>query len=50
VGPPKTIAAKEEGGAKFTGEECREAYGTIEVSELEKGTEKLAENFAGWFK
>mmetsp|Transcript_20146 Transcript_20146/g.36212 ORF Transcript_20146/g.36212 Transcript_20146/m.36212 type:complete len:296 (+) Transcript_20146:317-1204(+) len=49
VGPPKTIAIKE-GGRKFSGKECRVAYGGIEVSDLEKGTEKLAENFAGWFK
>lgn len=48
VGPPKTIATKE--GAKFTGEECKEAFGKIEVSELEEGVEKLAENMAGWFK
>ncbi|KAL7536108.1 hypothetical protein ACHAXR_010183 [Thalassiosira sp. AJA248-18] len=48
VGPPKTIALKE--GGKFSGDECEEAYGKIEVSELEKGTEKLAENMAGWFK
>ena len=48
VGPPKTIALKE--GAKFTVEECADAYGKIEVSELEKGTEKLAENVVGWFK
>mmetsp|Transcript_20335 Transcript_20335/g.44184 ORF Transcript_20335/g.44184 Transcript_20335/m.44184 type:complete len:382 (-) Transcript_20335:102-1247(-) len=49
VGPPKTIALKE-GGGKFSGDECKEAYSQIEVSELEKGTEKLAENMAGWFK
>ena len=48
VGPPKTIAVKD--GEKFTGEECADAYGKIEVSELEKGSEKLAENLAGWFK
>ena len=48
VGPPKTIALKE--GAKFTEEECEDAFGKIEVSELEKGTEKLAENVVGWFK
>ena len=48
VGPPKMIALKE--GAKFTVEECADAYGKIEVSELEKGTEKLAENVVGWFK
>lgn len=48
VGPPKTIALKE--GAKFSGEECEEAFGKIEVSDLEKGTEKLAENMASWFK
>lgn len=48
VGPPKTIASKE--GVKFSREECKEAFGKIELSELEKGTEKLAENMAVWFK
>lgn len=48
VGPPKTIALKE--GSAFSAEECEAAFGQIEVSELEKGTEKLAENLAGWFK
>ena len=48
VGAPKTIGLKD--GEKFTGEECREAFGKIEVSDLEKGTEKLAENMASWFK
>ena len=48
VGAPKTISLKE--GAKFSGEECAEAFANIEVSELEKGTEKLAENMASWFK
>jgi hypothetical protein len=47
VGAPKTIATKNE---RFTGGECAEAFAGIEVSELEKGTEKLAENMAGWFK
>ena len=47
VGAPKTIASQKD---MFTGAECAEAYGSIEVSELEKGTEKLAENMAGWFK
>ena len=47
VGQPKTIALKE--GSKFTQEECKDAYNNIEVSELEKGTEQLAENLAGWF-
>ena len=48
VGTPKTIALKD--GLKFTVDECREAYDGIEVSELEKNTEKLAENMANWFK
>ncbi|KAL3770470.1 hypothetical protein ACHAW5_006649 [Stephanodiscus triporus] len=48
VGPPKTIALKE--GTKFTVEECADAFGKIEISELEKGTEKIAENVVGWFK
>jgi hypothetical protein len=48
VGPPKTIALKV--GEKFTAEECADAFRKIEVSELEKGTEKLAENVLCWFK
>lgn len=48
VGTPKTIGLKD--GEKFTGEECREAYDKIEISDLEKGTEKLAENLSGWFR
>ncbi|KAL7550631.1 hypothetical protein ACHAWF_013850 [Thalassiosira exigua] len=48
VWAPKTIALKD--GPRFSGEECKDAFGTIDVSELEKGTEKLAENMAGWFK
>ncbi|KAL9184611.1 hypothetical protein ACHAXT_012581 [Thalassiosira profunda] len=47
VGPPKTIALSKD---KFSAEKCKEAYGSINVSDLEKGTEKLAENFAGWLK
>ena len=47
VGPPKTISIQE---TKFTEDECSNAYGSIEVSDLEKGSEKLAENMAGWFK
>ncbi len=48
IGAPKTIASKD--GGKFTAEECKEAFGKIEQSELEKGSEKLAENMASWFK
>lgn len=48
VGAPKTISLKD--GARFTADECRTAYDNIEVSDLEKGTEKLAENVANWFK
>ena len=47
VGAPKTIATNP---SKFNGEECRKAYETIEISDLEKGSEKLAENMANWFK
>jgi hypothetical protein len=47
VGPPKTIATKTE---RFTMEEFVNAYSTIEVSELEKTSEKFAENVMGWFK
>jgi hypothetical protein len=48
VGAPKTIGSKD--GKRFSRDECREAYGNIEISDLEKGTEKLAENMANWFK
>jgi hypothetical protein len=47
VGQPKTIMINDE---KFTSEQCADAYASIEISELEKGTEKLATNMAGWFK
>ena len=47
VGQPKTIMINDE---KFTPEQCADAYASIEISELEKGTEKLATNMAGWFK
>ncbi|KAL3794179.1 hypothetical protein HJC23_012886 [Cyclotella cryptica] len=48
VGAPKTIAIKQ--GEKFSGEECKDAFGKVEISELERGTERLAENMANWFK
>ena len=48
VGPPKTIATKTE--ERLTMEEFANAYSTIEVSELEKTSEKFAENVMGWFK
>eukprot|EP00804_Cyclotella_cryptica_P022614 CCRYP_009479-RA/>CCRYP_009479-RA protein AED:0.05 eAED:0.05 QI:162/1/0.5/1/1/1/2/0/367 len=41
VGAPKTIAIKQ--GEKFSGEECKDAFGKVEISELERGTERLAE-------
>ncbi|KAL7441971.1 hypothetical protein ACHAXM_008140 [Skeletonema potamos] len=47
IGAPKTIASKED---MFNGDECEEAYSKIEVSDLEKTTENLAMNMAGWFK
>ena len=47
VGSPKTIALQD---TKFNVEECADAYSKIEVGDLEKNTEKLAENMAGWFK
>ena len=48
VGPPKTFARKE--GAPFTEGECAEAFAGVEVSGVERGAEKLAENVASWFK
>jgi hypothetical protein len=47
VGPPKTITTKKE---RFSMEEYANAYATIEMSELEKTSEKFAENVMGWFK
>ena len=48
VWTPKTIALKE--GKRFSTEECRDAFGKVEVGEFEATTEKLAENVASWFK
>ena len=47
VGAPKTIASYSD---KPTEEQCGEAYDSIELSDMEKTTENLAENLAGWFK
>ena len=47
VGAPKTIATYSD---KPTEEQCAEAYDSIELSDMEKTTENLAENLAGWFK
>eukprot|EP00986_Skeletonema_menzelii_P012235 scaffold6677_cov155-Skeletonema_menzelii.AAC.4 len=47
VGAPKTIAIQDD---IFTGEDCAEAYASMEVSDLEKTSEKLAMNVAEWFK
>ena len=47
VGAPKTIATYSD---KPTEEQCADAYNSIEISDMEKTTENLAENLAGWFK
>jgi len=47
IGAPKTIAIQDD---MFTGDECAAAYATMEVSEIEKTSEKLAMNVAEWFK
>eukprot|EP00562_Extubocellulus_spinifer_P010889 CAMPEP_0178502558 /NCGR_PEP_ID=MMETSP0696-20121128/17568_1 /TAXON_ID=265572 /ORGANISM="Extubocellulus spinifer, Strain CCMP396" /LENGTH=373 /DNA_ID=CAMNT_0020131623 /DNA_START=48 /DNA_END=1169 /DNA_ORIENTATION=- len=46
IGAPKTIATFSD---KPTPEECAEAYGSIEISDIEKTTENVIENVAGWF-
>jgi hypothetical protein len=47
VGKPKTLLNYSE---RPTLEECKSAYDAIQVSELEKGFENIAENIATWLK
>ena len=47
VGTPKTIWTQ---STKFSAEDCRQAYESIEVSDIERQGERLAENFASWLK
>mmetsp|Transcript_36360 Transcript_36360/g.48110 ORF Transcript_36360/g.48110 Transcript_36360/m.48110 type:complete len:197 (+) Transcript_36360:2-592(+) len=47
VGAPKTIARQQ---SKFTEEECRVAYESLEIGDVEKGVENALENVANWFK
>ncbi len=46
VGNPKVIATFSD---RPTEEDCREAYDSIEVGDLEKNVEGVLENVAGWF-
>ena len=47
VGAPKTIATYSE---KPNESQFAEAYDSIELSDMEKTTENLVENIAGWFE
>ena len=47
VGQPKTIMTTED---RPTLDECRKAVEGMELSELEKGVENVAENVANWFR
>jgi hypothetical protein len=46
VGKPKLLGTQKE---RPTAEDCREAYESIEVTDIEKGVEGIVENVAGWF-
>ncbi len=47
VGPPKTISTFAD---KPTEDECREAYDSIEVGDMEKAAESVLDNVASWLK
>jgi hypothetical protein len=47
VGQPKPLLTQQ---TKPTNDECKVAYDSIEVSDLEKGVENALENVAGWFR
>lgn len=47
VGPPKTIATFADCP---TEDECRDAYDSLEISDVEKGVEGVLENVATWLK
>jgi len=49
VGQPKPIRTYDK-GRRPTLEECEEAYSTVELSDVEKGVEGVAENVANWFQ
>lgn len=46
VGPPKPILSQT---VKPTKEECKEAYDSLELGDVEKGIENVLENVAGFF-
>jgi len=47
VGRPKTILSLSD---KPTKEECRQAFDSLEISDLEKNVEGFVDNVAGWFR
>ncbi|KAL3923268.1 MAG: hypothetical protein SGILL_001754 [Bacillariaceae sp.] len=47
VGQPKTLLSQ---ATKPTGEECKAAYESLEVGDLEKNMEDFVDNVAGWFR
>eukprot|EP00566_Odontella_aurita_P009850 CAMPEP_0113530622 /NCGR_PEP_ID=MMETSP0015_2-20120614/3047_1 /TAXON_ID=2838 /ORGANISM="Odontella" /LENGTH=430 /DNA_ID=CAMNT_0000429375 /DNA_START=155 /DNA_END=1447 /DNA_ORIENTATION=- /assembly_acc=CAM_ASM_000160 len=48
VGPPKTIMVTED--RRPTSEDCRDAYDSVEIGDVERAAENVLENVAGWFK
>lgn len=47
IGPPKTIATFAD---RPSGEECRVAYDSLEIGDVEKGVQNVLENVATWLK
>lgn len=47
VGQPKVILTQKE---RPSSEECREAYESIEIGDVEKGVEQVLDGVAGWFR
>ena len=47
VGQPKTILTL---AAKPTAQQCKDAFETLEIGDLEKNVEGFVENVAGWFR
>lgn len=47
TGPPKTISTY---SSKPTDEQCSEAYGSIEISDIERAAENVLDNVSGWLK
>jgi hypothetical protein len=47
VGKPVSIASSPN---RLTDDECRQAYESIEVSDMEKGIENVVDKLAGWLQ